>query len=168
MKPSIKDAVELWNKGQLNEALLLLKNTERMSAKDARDAILAAIEESTKVATGAGQDEEAAIKEALGLSETFDELTILMLRHLRKEGVFVSRSTDDTIPQVVLAKCAAIYDAMRYLLEHDINTYRVMTAYITQVQHDASLRRSQDDAADLQLMKDAIKKSLRDDLLDLL
>jgi hypothetical protein len=168
MKPSIKDAVELWNKGQLNEALLLLKNTERMSAKDARDAILAAIEESTKVATGAGQDEEASIKEALGLSETFDELTILMLRQMRKDGLPVSRSTEGVTPQVVLEKCFLIYDSMRYLLEHDVNTYRAMTAYITQVQHDASLRRSQDDAADVQLMKDAIKKSLRDDLLDLL
>jgi hypothetical protein len=142
---------------------LLLKQRCGMTLAEAKEAMSDA-QEAVAGLSGMRAEEAQAVAEAMNAVDTFDELTALMLRHMRdtKQPIAARATTSAD----VLQQCAVIYDVLKTMIANDVNPGRAMTAFVLKVNH--TNRVPADDAADVLLMQEVIAQRLRDDLLTLL
>lgn len=161
--PEAKVAFDLFTKGRPHDAYRHLKVSCGMSLGESRE-LMEAMKNDIAKGDEVSADEHQAVKEAMDAVDTFDELTALMLRHMRdtKQPIAARATTS----QDVLQQCAVLYDVFKTMINNDVNPGRALTAFILKVNHTNRL--PNDDAADLSLMNQVIAQRLRDDLLNLL
>jgi len=147
----------------VQQGWLLLKQRCGMSLGEAKEAMQDAASITGSIGKGLPED-TGAIEEAMNVVDTFDELTAIMLRHMRNTRQPIAATA--TTPQDVLQQCAVVYDVLKTMIHNDVNPGRAISAFILKVNHTNRL--PVDDAADLQLMSEVITHRLRDDLLNLL
>lgn len=161
--PEAKVAFDLFTHGKPHDAYRHLKVACGMSLGDARE-LMEVMKNEISKGDEVRADADHAIKEAMDAVDTFDELTALMLRHMRDTRQPISARA--TTSQDVLQQCAVLYDVFKTMINNDVNPGRAFTEFILKINHTNRL--PNDDAADLSLMKQVIAQRLRDDLLNLL
>ena len=159
-----KTAFALFTSGKPHDAYRHLKVSCGMALGEARELMMSMKDDISK-GDEVRADDMQAVQEAMNAVDTFDELTTLMLRHMRDTGQPIAARA--TTAGDVLQQCAVIYDVMRTMIANDINPGRALSAFILKVNHTNRVP-SVDDAADIQLMQEVIAQRLRDDLLTLL
>lgn len=159
-----KAAFDLFTQGKPHDAYRHLKVMCGMSLGEARELMETMKNDITK-GDGARAEADQAIRESLDAVDTFDQLTALMLRHMRDTKQPIGALSAE--PAVVLQQCAVIYDTMKTMIANDVNPGRALVAYILKVNHTNRIPPI-DDVADIKLMSEVIAQRLRDDLLNLL
>jgi hypothetical protein len=170
-------ALRFYRAGDPTKGYLILKQECHMTLKEAKEALQAAAQEVDK-GDGETVQQERALKEVMDAVDTFDDMTLMMLRHMRETKQPIA--TEKPSAADTLQLCAAIYDAMRHLIAHDVNPTRAMTIFVTQCCENARSKDTgtlpSDFRASSLLTLDACEKSmveattnsLKGDLLTLL
>lgn len=152
----LAEAVSAYTSGDKHKALLMLKVSKRMNPREAVEAIQACIQKTTSH-SGLQADEEQSVKEAMDSVAVFDELTEMVLRHMRDSKDPIATRTMDVAE--VQVHCQQIYEAMAALMRANVNPTRVMTAHIMR----AYVSRSPDPKA----LENAMKPTLLEDIISL-
>jgi hypothetical protein len=150
--PEVLEAAEVYRSGRKAEAFRMLKESSNMSLPEAKELMVSL---ASKMAMDGEQraEDEGAVKEALDAVELFDELTILMLRHMRDTKQQIGTGNPVNAP----ACAAGIYTLLANMIAADVNPCRVMAAHILSGTEER-------EAAVI----DAAKHSLRNDLVHLI
>lgn len=128
-----KAAFALFTEGKPHEAYLYLRQKKGMSLPDAKE-LMIAMREGMKNGDGASADLENAAREVMDVVDTFDELTLLVLRDLRDRKQFQTPKRTMSA-QRAAKECSAIYDAIRALIDSDINPTTAMRAFVLKSDH---------------------------------
>ena len=175
----IAEAARVFKNGNTAKALHLLKTTMGMSIPDATEAIKSYLDNVSKNKDGLTAPEETSIKEALEISDTFDEMTVLAIRTMRDHKFLGLTQVNPKDPAAIAHALAMISEGMAQLVSQDVNPTAALTVFYSElfphvcnkVTGEFFAQPSEDQKSDLyHAIKNSgmLESSLRDDLLSLL